>query len=69
MTTATRTLAIDGADLHVEERGHGDPLLLLHGMKLPERLAEETIDLAFTPEQLATIAARTLIVSGDRGRR
>ena len=32
MAPVTRTLAIDGADLHVEERGHGDPLLLLHGM-------------------------------------
>ena len=34
--------------------------------KLPERLAEETINMAFTPQQLATIAARTLIVTGDR---
>ncbi|MGH7439746.1 MAG: alpha/beta fold hydrolase [Polyangiaceae bacterium] len=44
---------------------HGDEQIR-HLWRLPERLAEATIDLAFTPEQLATITARTLIVSGDR---
>jgi len=34
--------------------------------KLPARLAEPDIDLSFTAEQLRTITARTLIVSGDR---
>jgi pimeloyl-ACP methyl ester carboxylesterase len=34
--------------------------------KLPERFAEDTTDMAFTPARLAAIDARTLIVSGDR---
>lgn len=34
--------------------------------KLPARLAEEGIDMSFTPAQLSTITARTLIVAGDR---
>lgn len=32
MKTLERTIHADGADLHVEERGAGEPLLLLHGM-------------------------------------
>jgi len=32
MPTLTRTIAVGGADLHVEERGRGEPLLLLHAM-------------------------------------
>jgi pimeloyl-ACP methyl ester carboxylesterase len=32
MPTSTRTLTIEGIELHVEERGAGEPLLLLHGM-------------------------------------
>jgi pimeloyl-ACP methyl ester carboxylesterase len=32
MEVRTRTITVDGADLHVEVRGSGEPLLLLHGM-------------------------------------
>ena len=32
METRQRTIAVNGADLYVEERGNGEPLLLLHGM-------------------------------------
>jgi pimeloyl-ACP methyl ester carboxylesterase len=32
MAPSRRTVSVDGADLHVEERGDGVPLLLLHGM-------------------------------------
>jgi pimeloyl-ACP methyl ester carboxylesterase len=31
MATSKQTLTVEGAELHVEERGSGDPLLLLHG--------------------------------------
>lgn len=31
-TTTTRVTTDDGAELHVEERGTGEPLLLLHGL-------------------------------------
>jgi pimeloyl-ACP methyl ester carboxylesterase len=34
--------------------------------ELPRRLAEDPRDMSFTTEQLATITARTLIVTGDR---
>jgi pimeloyl-ACP methyl ester carboxylesterase len=30
-TVQAKTVSINGADLHVEVRGEGDPLLLLHG--------------------------------------
>jgi pimeloyl-ACP methyl ester carboxylesterase len=33
---------------------------------LPMRFAEDATDMSFTPERLAAIGARTLIVSGDR---
>ena len=32
MQTTTRTISIDDIDMHVEERGSGVPLLLLHGL-------------------------------------
>jgi pimeloyl-ACP methyl ester carboxylesterase len=32
MAVSIRTITVDDADLHVEERGRGHPLLLLHGM-------------------------------------
>ena len=32
MDTIQRTIKVSGADLYVEERGTGEPLLLLHGM-------------------------------------
>jgi pimeloyl-ACP methyl ester carboxylesterase len=32
MDMVTRTIAVDGADLHVTELGAGEPLLLLHGL-------------------------------------
>jgi pimeloyl-ACP methyl ester carboxylesterase len=32
MEVRTKTIRVDGAELHVEERGRGEPLLLLHGM-------------------------------------
>jgi pimeloyl-ACP methyl ester carboxylesterase len=32
MAVRTKTITVDGAELHVEERGRGEPLLLLHGM-------------------------------------
>jgi pimeloyl-ACP methyl ester carboxylesterase len=32
MQALTRTITADGAGLHVEERGRGEPLVLLHGM-------------------------------------
>ncbi len=32
MTTTTHTIRIDDVDIHVEERGAGAPLLLLHGL-------------------------------------
>jgi len=47
--------------LHV----HGDEQIR-RLWKLPARLAEDTIDLTLSPQQLSTIKARTLIVSGDR---
>jgi pimeloyl-ACP methyl ester carboxylesterase len=34
--------------------------------KLPARFADDEGDMHFTPEQLATVTARTLIVTGDR---
>jgi pimeloyl-ACP methyl ester carboxylesterase len=33
---------------------------------LPRRFADDTMDMHFTPERLAAITARTLLVSGDR---
>ncbi len=32
MEARRRTITVEGAELHVEERGNGEPLLLLHGM-------------------------------------
>jgi pimeloyl-ACP methyl ester carboxylesterase len=32
MEVRTKTITVDGAELYVEERGRGEPLLLLHGM-------------------------------------
>jgi len=47
--------------LHV----HGDEQIASL-WRLPARLAEDTIDMSFTPERLSAITARTQIVSGDR---
>jgi pimeloyl-ACP methyl ester carboxylesterase len=47
--------------LHV----HGDEQIASL-WRLPARFAEDTTDMNFTPEHLSAIAARTLIVSGDR---
>lgn len=32
MATSSRTIEVDGGELYVEERGAGEPLLLLHGL-------------------------------------
>jgi pimeloyl-ACP methyl ester carboxylesterase len=32
MPMTSRVVTVESAELHVEERGEGDPLLLLHGM-------------------------------------
>jgi pimeloyl-ACP methyl ester carboxylesterase len=47
--------------LHV----HGDEQIR-RLWELPRRFAEDPTDINFTPDRLATITARTLIVSGDR---
>jgi pimeloyl-ACP methyl ester carboxylesterase len=44
---------------------HGDdPIARL--WQLPREFAEDAIDMSFTPDRLAAIEARTLVVSGDR---
>lgn len=47
--------------LHV----HGDEQITAL-WRLPQRFAEDTTDMSFTPERLRAIRARTLLVSGDR---
>jgi pimeloyl-ACP methyl ester carboxylesterase len=44
---------------------HGDGAIAAL-WRLPRAFAEDTIDMSFTAERLATITARTLVVSGDR---
>ena len=44
---------------------HGDEQIAAL-WRLPRRFAEDPVDLAFTPERLRSIRARTLIVAGDR---
>jgi pimeloyl-ACP methyl ester carboxylesterase len=47
--------------LHV----HGDDQIAAL-WQLPLRFAEDETDMRFTPDQLAAVTARTLVVSGDR---
>jgi pimeloyl-ACP methyl ester carboxylesterase len=44
---------------------HGDEQLAAL-WALPRRFADDATDMSFTPERLAAITARTLLVSGDR---
>jgi pimeloyl-ACP methyl ester carboxylesterase len=44
---------------------HGDEQIAAL-WRLPSRFAEDASDMSFTPDRLASVAARTLIVSGDR---
>ncbi|MCL2450722.1 MAG: alpha/beta hydrolase [Polyangiaceae bacterium] len=71
---ATRTLfrAAAASEHSAEEwarmrtlHAHGDEQIA-RLWELPRRFADDTSDMNFMPEQLATITARTLIVSGDR---
>lgn len=47
--------------LHV----HGDDQIAAL-WQLPRRFAEDSTDMCFTPERLAAVTAKTLVVSGDR---
>jgi pimeloyl-ACP methyl ester carboxylesterase len=44
---------------------HGDDQIAAL-WQLPRRFAEDAADMCFTPDRLASITARTLLVSGDR---
>lgn len=55
MQTLERTVSVDGADLHVEERGQGEPLLLLHGMMGSGRDWQHVFDLDLLSHQFRVI--------------
>ena len=51
-------VSVQGATLHCDVEGDGEPLLGGHGFS--------STDVCFTPPHLARIEARTLLVFGDR---